>query len=188
MANYPPIKVSFSVDNSLPNTALLYRRKEFSVYDPMCRGTGDFELRWVPFRECWKMCLLTYPLTLFWALSDCTDVHPYARLPAAELGTHPSSLTGCQSRRKICFRFCRPPCRAGLSVWRCPPLPLFSTPLHGAESFFTSRQFSSYSIISQHFMVPEGREACTQQFSNNPYPEPDQSSHYEPILSLYDQF
>jgi hypothetical protein len=44
---------------------------------------------------------------------------------------------------------------------------------HGAEPFWRSRQFCSYSRISQHFMEPEGSLQCSQEPSTGPYPEPD---------------
>jgi hypothetical protein len=56
--------------------------------------------------------------------------------------------------------------------------------LHGAEPFLRSRQLRSYSRISQHFMEPEGSVGCSQGPSTSPYPKPDQSSPYHPILSL----
>jgi hypothetical protein len=33
-------------------------------------------------------------------------------------------------------------------------------------------------------MEPEGSLSCSQEPFNGPYPEPDQSSQYHPILSL----
>jgi hypothetical protein len=57
------------------------------------------------------------------------------------------------------------------------------TKLHGAEPFLTSRQLCSYSRTSQHFMKPEGSLPCLQEPSTGPYPQPDQSSTYHPILS-----
>jgi hypothetical protein len=49
----------------------------------------------------------------------------------------------------------------------------------GAEPFLRSRQFCSYSRISQHFMdsLP-----CSREPSTRPDPEPDQSNPYHPIL------
>jgi hypothetical protein len=37
-------------------------------------------------------------------------------------------------------------------------------------------------------MEPEGSLPCSQEPSIGPYPEPDQSSPYYPILSLKDPF
>jgi hypothetical protein len=59
---------------------------------------------------------------------------------------------------------------------------------HGAEPFLRSRQFCSYSRISQHFMEPGGSLPCSQEPSTAPYPEPDQSNPYHPILSPYVHF
>jgi hypothetical protein len=36
-------------------------------------------------------------------------------------------------------------------------------------------------------MESEGSLQCSQEPSTAPYPEPDQSSPYHPILSLYDE-
>jgi hypothetical protein len=36
----------------------------------------------------------------------------------------------------------------------------------------------------KHFMEPEGSLPCSQGISTGPYPEPDQSSPYRPIVSL----
>jgi hypothetical protein len=37
-------------------------------------------------------------------------------------------------------------------------------------------------------MEPEGSLPCSQEPSTGPYPDPDQSNPYNPILSLYDAF
>jgi hypothetical protein len=55
---------------------------------------------------------------------------------------------------------------------------------YGAGPFLRRRQLCSYSRISQHFMEPEGSLPCSQEPSPGPYPEPDRSSPYHPILSL----
>jgi hypothetical protein len=55
---------------------------------------------------------------------------------------------------------------------------------HGAEPFLRSCQLCSHSRISQHFMEPEGSLPRSQEPSTGPYPEPDRSNPYHPILSL----
>jgi hypothetical protein len=59
---------------------------------------------------------------------------------------------------------------------------------HGAEPFLRSCQLCSYSRSSQHFMEPGGSLTCSQEPSTGPYPEPDRSNPYYPILSLKDPF
>jgi hypothetical protein len=58
------------------------------------------------------------------------------------------------------------------------------TVTHGAEPFLRSHQLSSCSRISQHFMEPEGLLPCSQGPSADPYPEPDQSNQYHPMISI----
>jgi hypothetical protein len=53
---------------------------------------------------------------------------------------------------------------------------------HGTEPFLRSRQLCSYSRTSQHFIEPAGSLPCSQEPSTSPYPEPDQSNSYHPIL------
>jgi hypothetical protein len=40
-----------------------------------------------------------------------------------------------------------------------------------------------HSIVSQHFIEPEGSVPNSQELSACPYPEPDQSSPHHPILT-----
>jgi hypothetical protein len=44
-----------------------------------------------------------------------------------------------------------------------------------------------YSIVSQHFMEPEGSISNSQELYTCSYPEPDQSSPHYPILPLQDK-
>jgi hypothetical protein len=54
---------------------------------------------------------------------------------------------------------------------------------HEAEPFLRSCQLCSYSRTSQDIMEPESSLPCSQELSTGPYPEPDQSNPYHPILS-----
>jgi hypothetical protein len=56
--------------------------------------------------------------------------------------------------------------------------------LTGAELFLRNRQSLNYSRISEHFMRPEMLLPHSQEPSTSPNREPDQSSPYNPILSL----
>jgi hypothetical protein len=60
--------------------------------------------------------------------------------------------------------------------------------IFGVEPFLRSCQFCSYSRASQHFTEPERSLPCSQEPSDGPYSEPDQSNSYHPILSLKDLF
>jgi hypothetical protein len=46
------------------------------------------------------------------------------------------------------------------------------------------QKYFSYSRTSQQFMEPEASLPPSQEPSTGPYPEPDQSNPYHPILSL----
>jgi hypothetical protein len=60
--------------------------------------------------------------------------------------------------------------------------------LHGAQYFVRSLQLLSYSRVSQPFMDPDGSLLCSQEPFTGPYPKPDESSPYYPILSFQNQF
>jgi hypothetical protein len=49
-------------------------------------------------------------------------------------------------------------------------------PPYGAEHCWRSHQLGTHSIVSQHFIEPEGSLQHSQELSYCPYPEPDQSS------------
>jgi hypothetical protein len=55
---------------------------------------------------------------------------------------------------------------------------------YAAEPLLRSCQFCSYPRTCQHFMEREGSLPCSQEPSTGPYPQPDRSSPYHPILSL----
>jgi hypothetical protein len=55
---------------------------------------------------------------------------------------------------------------------------------HGAEPFLRSCQSCSYSRTSQHFMEPGGSPPRSHKPSTGPYPDPDRSNPYHPILPL----
>jgi hypothetical protein len=56
--------------------------------------------------------------------------------------------------------------------------------LCGAEYHSRGPQLCSHSVVSQHFMEPEGALPHSQELSTCTYPEPDQSSPQHSILSL----
>jgi hypothetical protein len=107
--------------------------------------------------------------------------HSPIRLHAVLLGEHVPAATDCLMRRSLSS-----PCR----IMRKKTINssqnyLFTISLtHGDEPFVRSRQLCSYSGTSQHFMEPEGSLPCSQEPSTGPYPEPDRSSPYRPILLL----
>jgi hypothetical protein len=56
---------------------------------------------------------------------------------------------------------------------------------YGALPFLRSCQLCSQSGTSQHFKEPEGSSHCSQDSASiGPYPDPDRSSLYHPVLSL----
>ena len=60
--------------------------------------------------------------------------------------------------------------------------------LHGAESFFSSYSFLSWSLNSLRFVELEGSLPCSQEPTTCPYPKPDESSVSLLILFLEDPF
>jgi hypothetical protein len=70
--------------------------------------------------------------------------------------------------------------RSAVHVWKNAPHSL----THGAEPFLRSCQLCSYSRTSQHFMEPGGSTPRSHKPSTGPYPEPDRSNSYHPILPL----
>jgi hypothetical protein len=58
-----------------------------------------------------------------------------------------------------------------------------SISLHEVESFLRSRQSLSYSRISQNVTEAESLLPSSEEHAPGPYPEPDQSNSYTPILS-----
>jgi hypothetical protein len=55
--------------------------------------------------------------------------------------------------------------------------------LHGTESLRSLQSFT-YLRISRYFIEPEGSLPCAQEPATGPYPQPDESSPYYPILFL----
>jgi hypothetical protein len=58
--------------------------------------------------------------------------------------------------------------------------------LYGTENCSRGHHLWSHSIVSQHFMEPEGSMPNSQELSTCSYPEPDQSAPYRPIPPLQD--
>jgi hypothetical protein len=59
----------------------------------------------------------------------------------------------------------------------------YDSSIYGAEYYLRAHKLCSPSIISQHFMEPEGSLPRSQELSTCTYPEPDQFSQRYPILS-----
>jgi hypothetical protein len=57
--------------------------------------------------------------------------------------------------------------------------------LCGAEHHSRGHKLCSHSVVSQHFMEPEGSLPCSQELSTCTYPLPDQSSPQHSILTYY---
>jgi hypothetical protein len=51
---------------------------------------------------------------------------------------------------------------------------------HGGEHYSRDHKLFGHSIVSQHFMEPEGSIPNSQELFTCPYPEPDQSSPHHP--------
>jgi hypothetical protein len=71
-----------------------------------------------------------------------------------------------------------------LLQYKYPTHSLTHSLTHGAESL-RSCQLCSYSRTSQHFMEPGGSSPPSHKPSTGPYPEPDRSNPYHPILISY---
>jgi hypothetical protein len=56
--------------------------------------------------------------------------------------------------------------------------------LCGAEYHSRGHNLCSHSVVSQHFMEPEGSLPSSQELSNCTYPEPDQSNPHHSIPPL----
>jgi hypothetical protein len=66
----------------------------------------------------------------------------------------------------------------------CSMLRYITNQLCGAEYHSRGYKLCSYSVVSQHFMEPEGSLPRSQELSTCTYPEPDQLSPHHPVLSL----
>jgi hypothetical protein len=58
----------------------------------------------------------------------------------------------------------------------------------GAEHYLRDLWLFGHSIVSQHFMEPEGSLPHSQELSTCPYPETGQSSPHHPIPPLQAPF
>jgi hypothetical protein len=56
--------------------------------------------------------------------------------------------------------------------------------MYGAKHHSRGPKLLGHSMVSQHFMKPEGLMPNSQELSTCPYPEPDQSSPHHPIPTL----
>jgi hypothetical protein len=61
---------------------------------------------------------------------------------------------------------------------------VYKETFHGTEPFLRGYQLRSYSRISKHFMEADASGPCLQEDSIVPYPESDQPSPYQLIISL----
>jgi hypothetical protein len=69
-------------------------------------------------------------------------------------------------------------------IWGSPTLEHKSNSLMKLSSSRDAANCEATQKNSQHFMEPEVSLPCSQEPSTCPYPEPDQSNPYHPIISL----
>jgi hypothetical protein len=134
----------------------------------------------------WNLCLLMYfMLRIVVILPESCDCSVSALLNGNyfrnEIADGVSSGGNASELNLKCSWFESRPedrlCR-GFSLFCLVP------PIACQNNTLRSRHFCSSSRISQNFMEPKVLLPCSQERSSGPYPEPDQSSPYSPILSL----
>jgi hypothetical protein len=113
-------------------------------------------------------------------------------IPGGKVGILGGHSIGHSKQKSVCVhvsyseRFPRElfPCTIHCTLYRRASRHVLTYLLtYGAQPFLRSCQLSSHSRTSQHFLEPAGSLPCPQELSTGPYPEPDRSSPYNPILS-----